>query len=299
MTSKLIFGILLCMMLIAPAFAYEKTNTVPWNTKEISFDGTMNVTYDASKTGERIALAQVIVPMNSTTDFTIFYGTSSTVTGTITSGWVPPTLYPPSAGYTTSTISMGGTTKTYQFFDIQPVLEMEIIGYGKDTNVTPAQTGFLVYSVDYGLFDNDLAVFYPVSNIGVNTIYRIDVKSTKPIDVNYRTGNPSDIATGASKSVTDMFSEWLEMAKSFLSFMYGVISTAITWVVFLWENIGLIIALYIAMTGFMAFQKGKKNIMRSIGIFLAYQKKLFETILALPHFIVDVIEKVRNILRLI
>lgn len=300
MSSKLPIILILCLILIYPVSAaqYSKTNTIPWNTQEHSFHDVREVSYDASKDNQRLALVQIITPMDSTVSFTIYYGNGSTVSGSFQTSWIAGTVVPPTISRTTSTVTLNGVSKSYTFTDIQPVLEMDIVGYGTDTNVTPPQTGFLVYNVDYGLFDNDLAVFYPVNNIGVNTIYRVDASCSKPFTIIYRTGNSKEIGQGASKNVIDIVNEWIAYAISIAETVYTIVTTLYYWIkFFFWDNLGMTIALYLAITAAVAFNQCT-DIWAGIKKFFKFQISLFTFILFLWDRFISLIATFRGIFRL-
>lgn len=300
MTSKLIFGILLCMMLIAPALATPYPSGSYTDSDSVKLTDVSSAHYNVTK-GNAIGNVVFTVPIGTNIAFTLGYGSSDTISGEINYYGIGSELM--GMEYSTnsySRVALDGNESANTFWDVGGGLVNRYAITGHAVDEDTGTEGLAVWDTSLlNFYSAENIAYVPITNIGSKPIYWIDIESDRPIEIEIAVGEQSYIQGEATKSISDILNDWLNLFKGVGSFFYGVVTTTLNWVVFLWSNIGLIIALYLALTGFMAFQQGKKNIPRSIGIFLGYQKKLFETLLALPHYIMDLIEKARNILRLI
>lgn len=300
--SVLLAVLLVAGMMVSPVAAgkYTLTNMPLYEKTNTDYKGVYNMTHDAAQDGQRIALIQFTIPTESQVDFTIWYGNGSSVSGysenhKIIDAWL--------VSQTVSTINLDGVSKEYTFIDTQPFYDFNLAGYAVErdsldfTNTT-APSGFLVYSLNYGGLDNDLAVFYEVNNPAVNTIYRIDASCSKPFDMFVTSGSPQDVAGGVSKSPLDMAWEWINMAISLGAFVYGFVTALFSWLKFFFiDNLVMTISLYLAIT--MAYSAAtSKNIFRFFGKFFNDQRKLFEFIFGLWKTLIEIISSFRGIFRI-
>lgn len=270
---------------------YSLTNIPLYKNTKTDFIQKTSVTFDASTLNEKIALMSFTIPEGTTVTLTIYYGNNSVVTATSENHKIDLLR-------TSSTVTIGGVTKTYSYIDTQPFYDFNFAGYAKDTNTTPETTGFLIYSLNYGSLDNDLAAFYPVDNIQINTIYRIDATGTKPFDLFITSGEPSTVAGGAGESVLDVLWKWINFGISVGGTVYSLAVETFTWLLFIWNNLVLIISLYIAMTMAFAARNSRGNIAKFYRTFFSDQKKLFEFILGLWQTFTIIISNMRSLFKL-
>jgi hypothetical protein len=300
----IILLMVLMSAMIVPAMAadYNTVAVLPFLMSDRTTQDYLAVTsvsHDASTAGKKIALVQVSLPRESTISFTLYYGNGSTVSGWMTSRAVGL------AGVQTETIvSIAGDTKSYTFLDTQPVYDVNLIGYVTKgswydvLNVTTPESGFLVYSIDYGKYDNDLAAYYPVSNPAQNTIYKITMTGDRPFQAFVTTAKAKDVIAQVSQSPIRTAVEWIEFAIQISFAVYEFAVALLYWLDFLiWQNWLMTISLYIAITGAMAFN-GSNDIFQAISKFFKMQKTLYEFIIGLWKSLVDLIATFRGIFRL-
>ena len=304
----IILLMVLMSAMVAPALAadYNTVAVLPFLMSDRTTQDYLAVTsvsHDASTAGKKIALIQVSLPRDSTISFTLYYGNNSQVSGSMSAA---------AAGAigerTTTTVSIGGDTKTYTFLDTQPVYDVNLIGYATRgnwydvLNVTQQESGFLVYSIDYAKYDNDLAAFYEVSNPGQNTIYKITMTGTRPFQAFVTTASAKDVeaqvAANPIKEAVRQAGDWISFAIQIGATIYDLGVSTFYWLkFFFWDNIILTIALYIALTGAIAMNQSK-DVFAAIGKFFKYQKTLFEFIIGMWQKLIDMIATFRGIFRI-
>jgi len=301
--AGLILLILIVAVPVVSAAEYTATNSLPpgifdYATRTTShFNKVMNMTYNDVANGKRISTIGFTIPVGSTVSFTIYYGANKTMTGTVEAHnveWLP---FP----RTESTITFDGVSKSYDYLDWSPTYEYDFAGYAKETNQTGTDpvTGFMVYAYNYGDYDNDLAVFRPVSNIGANTIYQIDMSGTDQFDVTVETNTLAAVAGGASKSPVDLAWDFINFAVTMGSFVLGLVITVFTWAkFFLWDNLSMTIALYISMTMVFAARNSRGNMQKFFRQFFSDQRKLFEFFLSVWNGLISLISNFRGIFRI-
>lgn len=284
--------------IVSPVSAvYTTTGDFAVNTDRQVFTNVYNVSYNVAGLNHRINLIQFSVDTGQYVNFTLFYGANLIVVGSaenhltgvgICIGLVPCPI-------TQSTITLNGVSKSYSYGDAQPFFDYNMAGYARDGgNVT----GFLVYSPSYGTFDNDLAVFYPVSNIASNLIYRIDISGPQTFTISIDHGASADVAANVNKSWLDVMWEWLNLAISLTLFVKDTAISLFYWLkFFFWDNLSMTVALYISIS--MAYSANTaKDIFTFLKKFFNDQKKLFEFILSLWTTLVNLIAQFRSIFHL-
>jgi hypothetical protein len=307
MKTKPAITILLALLIIAgmivspvSAGKYTLTNMPLYDKTNVDYKGVYNMSHDATKDGMKIALMQFTIPTESRVDFTIYYGNGSSVSGysenhKIVDAWL--------VSQTVATVSLDGTSKEYTYIDTQPFYDFNLAGYAVERDTldftnTTAPAGFLVYSLNYGALDNDLAVFYEVDNPAINTIYRIDASCTKPFDMFVTMGSPEDVAGGVSKGPIDEVWAWLNYALGIASFVFGFVTGLFGWIKFFFiDNLVMTVSLYLAIT--MAYAAAtSKNIFMFYRKFFSDQRKLFEFIFGLWRVLIEIVSSFRGIFRI-
>ena len=262
-------------MIVSPVCAGNYTprgdlDFLKQTTRE-SYSGANSYTYDASAIGDRISMVQFTVDTGQYVNFTIYYGTGSTVTGSAENridhiglcGFLPCPI-------TESIITLNSVSKSYQYGDIQPLFDFDIAGYGVDND--NGQAGFLAYDGNYGKYDNDLAVFYPVNNTATNLMYKIDISGSQTFSVYINHGKPSDVAGIVSKGLAETINEWVAFALALGGLVLAFVEGVLAWVIFLFSggNILIIVGLWIA--GTMAYSAMSSVTARGFDVFLFYKK---------------------------
>ena len=285
-------------MIVSPVFAlYTTTGDFAVNTERQTFTNVNNVSYNVASIGHRINLIQFSVDTGQYVNFTLYYGSGLTVegraenflTGVDLGGGVVP------LPVTESIITLNGVSKAYSYDDLQPFFDYTMAGYARDEG---NNTGFLVYSPSYGSLDNDLAVFFPVTNIASNLIYRIDIHGPQTFTISIDHGATKDIAENVVKSWLDVMWEWINFAISLTSFIKDTAIALFYWIkFFFWDNLTMTVALYLSIT--MAYSANtSKDVFKFFGKFFNDQKKLFEFILSLWTLLVNLIAQFRSIFHL-
>lgn len=298
MRSKIIFFFVLCLLLVSCADAgYVITNYPLYTKNNTNFENVNTVSFDATQINQRIALIQMTVPMGSYVNFTIYYGMGKTITGSSYSHIISviPWIR------TQTIIELNGSQNSYDYLDQQPYYDFELAGYARDD--TTKQTGFLVYDLGYGTFDNDLAVFSPVNNIGQNTIYRIDASGSNPFSIFITSGSREDVSKGASQGLLDAaltgINDWVQLATTIASDVYNFVIALMYWIKFFFiDNLGLTVSLYMALTlGFAArANPGKPD--KILRTWFSDQRKLYQFIIETWNFLVNIIGTFRGIFRI-
>lgn len=267
------------------------------NSNVVTVNNIYDYTYDASVDGDAIYRVQFTVPRDAYINFTLYYGTSSSVTGSAQStptGGLNPLI-------TTSYVELDGVTKSYTFWDVDPVYDYDIAGYA--SNGTD-MVGFAVYSRDYNsaILGNDLIVGYLVPDITHNLIYKIHFTGNKPFSLTYTSAPNKNIVdrinTGTATGLLNEFKKITDLAWAIWETLFLVVTETFYWLKFLfWDNIVLTVALYIGLTGAVAFNQSK-DVFAAIKKFFVYQKSIFHFILGLWNTLIDIISKFRDIFRL-
>lgn len=295
----ILFTVLMAGLVILPAGAatYTPTNNIViYETREIPFLQVYSLSYDASADNERVSLVSFTIPSDSQVDFTLYYGNGSTVTGSSENHHI-------NLLQTSSTVTLGGVSKEYTYIDTQPFYDFNFAGYAEERDILDplnqtARTGFLVYSINYGALDNDLAVFFEVPNPAINTIYRVDASSTKQFDMWVRVGAAADVSGGVSKDILEIAWEWINSAIALSSFVLDLVLALFAWLKFFFvDNLLMTVALYLSIT--MAYSAcTAKNIFTFFGKFFNDQRKLFEFILGLWKSLIEILASFRGIFRI-
>jgi len=276
----LLANLLVLGMIVSPvcAASYTLTGYQEYNVLDVQKDMFTNVrslTFDKSNDDKAITLIHFKVPQNHQVDFTIYYGTNASTSGSASNVW-NVSVYPTTT--TTSTITFDGVTKSYNYFDTNPSWDYYLSGYARSN--TDNSTGLIVYNAGYGSFDNELAVYKVVPSLGTNLIYRVELSSDAPFDVDISYGSKSDVAAAVSKTALDVAGDWLSTAISLSGSILAFV-LMLAWVIkfFFIDNLLLIVAMWISVS--MAY-----SAISSRDIF-AFYKKFFRTQRALLDFIVS------------
>ena len=296
MSSKLTFLALAIMILIVPAMAAPYPSGSYTDAESVSLTGVTNAHYNVTK-GNAIGNVVFTVPIGTNITYTLGYGSSDTIGGEINYYGIGSELLGMEYSVNSySRVSIGGNESSNTFWDVGGGLVNRYAITGHAIDEEAGTKGLAVWDTSvFNFYSADNVAYVPIDGIANKPIYSIDIVSDRPITIDISVGERTYIQTQASKTLAEVLLESIESGKQFANFVSGILAQGFTWLVFIYENIGLIIALYISLTGFMAFQKGKKNILRSIQIFFGYQRKLFETILALPYFIIDLADKIKSL----
>lgn len=281
--------LILAGMIVSPVCAdpaYTLTGYQEFNVFDVQkdlFSNVYNLTFDKSQQDKAITLIHFKVPQEHTVSFTLYYGSGNTALGSASNVW-NISIIPPHS--TTSTIIFNGETKQYSYVDTNPEYDYYLSGYARDnTN----QTGLIVYNVGYGGFDNDLAIFKPVSNPAVNLIYRVELSSDAPFDVDISYGSKEDVAAAVSKDPFQVASDWLDFAILIGDSVMGFVAAVFAWIKFIYMgNLLLIIALWFSVS--MAYSATtSKDIWGFYKKFFGLQRSFFDFMFLVWQTVVNII----------
>ena len=298
MSSKLIFLALAIMILIVPAMATPYPSGTFPNADIVKLTGASTTHYNVTP-GNAIGSVVFTTPQNTNITFTLGYGNGNTISGEIQYVQTTVALFGglEYGGYSYSRVAIGDNESSNTYLDAENgwTNRYGITGHAIDKEA--GTKGLAVWDTSVlNFYTSDNVAYVPIDNIANKPIYWIDITSNRPVDIEISVGKQSYIQSGSTQTGVDVLFNGFSEAKQQAEFIGGIVTTLFTWLSFIWLNIGMIIALYIALTGFMAFKAGKNNILRSIQIFFGYQKKLFETLLALPYFIIDLADKIKSLI---
>lgn len=264
------------------------------NANVVTENNQLDYTYDASADGDAIYRVQFTVPRDAYVNFTIYYGTSSSVTGSAQST--------PTGGLnpieTTSYVELDGVTKSYTFWDSDPFYDYDIAGYASNGSDI---VGLAVYSKDYNSawLGNDLIVGKLIDDMPHNLIYKIHFTGNKPFSLTYTSAPYKNIAdrlsVGTATGILSELAKLFELAWLLWVTLYDILFQTFFWLkFFFWDNLLLVIALYIGITGAVAFNQSK-DVFAAIKKFFNYQKSIFTFILGIWETLINLISSFRRI----
>ena len=289
-TKALLLALLLLAgMIVSPVCAdtgYTLTGYQEFNVFDVQkdmFNGVYNLTFDKSQQDKAITLIHFKVPQEHTVSFTLYYGSGNTVSGSASNVWNVSVIPLHSI---TSTIIFNGETKQYSYVDTNPDWDYYLSGYARDnTN----QTGLIVYNAGYGGFDNDLAIFKPVSNPAVNLIYKVVLSCDAPFDVDVSYGSKGDVAAAVSKTAFQTGADWLNFGLLVGGSVLGFITAVFAWIKFLYMgNLLLVVALWLAVS--MAYSATtSKDIWGFYKKFFGLQRSFYDFMFKIWQAVVSII----------
>lgn len=290
MKYNIFFALVALLILIFPgAMAANITITAEplGGTLNIAPSGMSDYTVDVSSL-QRNAVQRITVDVQtgSTIDYTLWYGNGTTISGQL--------IYQSAAGMCGlsplcqySSVSIGGNMDDHYYVGLEEIGRIDIVGYGR--NEDTSERVFIIYDSTMGLhIPGDAMAFYPVPS---GVIYKFSFSSTKPMtSLNYYTNTRENVDKASNTSLLDVFTDWWNiinqiketLIRVFWFFYYGF--------QFFWDNILLIMAMYLAITGAMA-ANGSKDIFTAIAKFFKYQQKLLEFLLNFIDRVISLISR--------
>jgi hypothetical protein len=156
-----------------------------------------------------------------------------------------------------------------------------------------------VYHAGYGSYDDELAVFMPVPNIGSNLIYKVVLTSPTTFDCDISHATYTAVSSAATKSVIDQAADILAFAMQISGTVVDLLYVAFHWIHFLFvKNIGLTVALYISGSLAFSARKCRGDPIKLLRQFFKDQKALFEFIIGLWNTFVSILSNLRGIFRI-
>jgi hypothetical protein len=289
--QTLILIMMVVTILVAPAMAIQIT-AEPLNVESTTTHKTTSLTYDGSSLGLGIQRIGIDTPTGGHVDFTITYGNGDTVVGSVdysNDGFFQQN----------SQIVLGGETSDYHYVGLEEIGRFYVGGYAINETPAPPVSGLVMYGSSFGLstITSDF-VFYPTTLGSDGVMYKIELASNLPVDVVIMTNPRGEVAVAKSKGLLEVINDWVLLAIKFAGTLYDLAVQTFYWLkFFFWDNLILTLALYIALTGAIAFNQSK-NVFAAIKKFFQYQRGIFNFIISMWEALINLISSFRGIFRL-
>jgi hypothetical protein len=265
----------------------------PNSYNQTHFDNVYAVSF--SSEGQIIHGINIQQNIDTITTITLTYGNGSTVSGNVTYLSVTPLT----SSYVST--SLGSVVSYGVFTDLLQLGQQEFaLTYASNISENEAvSTGFLLYHIQ--ALGSNYETYYEVNGFEGNLITSVEISSTNNIDVLIISA-PTDVvikdAKYTSYSVDQLGADWIALAVSMASFIYGVVLALFTWLKFFFvDNLLMTVSLYLAIT--MAYSFGRaKNMEQGLRKFFKFQRTFFEFIISLWNYLIQIISSFRGIFRI-
>jgi hypothetical protein len=310
MPRRFLFAALLFIaLLIAPVMGNNITITAEPLGGSLNpiIGGQSDYTVDVSSLQRNaIQRISVDVPTGSHVDYTVWYGNGTSLSGHMIYNSAPgmcgqsipfvdnPCQY--------SEVSIGSSSSSHYYVGVQEWGRLDIIGYGRDETIpaAPARV-FLIYDSSFGVSNvgivetylrpyiaGDALAFTPVPS---GVIYKFHISSNKPLTGGmYYTNTEKNVNDASNKSLLDVINDWLTLINQIKDGVIQIFWFFYEGFFFFWDNIFLILILYIVITGAIATNQSK-DIFQAIGKFFKYQQKIIEFFLGYIDKVTSLIAK--------
>jgi hypothetical protein len=287
--------------LIPPVSAgYSITGSFLDISQTINEPSTSHFVYTADP-DEKFVKVEFDVPINTLVNFTLNYGESSSVDGSIE--YVPYLV----VGKSTSTLMLGSDVKTENFIDAQAFgyaafRHIILQGYARNESGTSiSDVGFVVYDRGYGTYSN-MIVYYPVTNLPNNLIYGISVSSTQDITIEIQTSKTEDLFKYVSATLPEnfdvVFTKQISELSALVSLLWGIFLSLFFWFNFIFvDNLLLTVCLYFGVTMAYSAMQSNGNIFAFYRRFFKLQKTFYEFAINSINGLVQMITAVFNALK--
>lgn len=248
---------------------------------------------DVSPDGDAVQRISVDVPTGTTVNFTLYYGSGSTV-----SGWM--TYNNTGSFLQYSEVALESDVHGYEYVGIQEIGRIDIVGYARNwTSDTEYTTGFIVYDSVFGISERKAMAYYPVSSVSDNVIYKFEITSNNPVAVAYYTNTRTNVGKAAVNTPLQAVNEWVTFAISIGGALFGFVIGLFGLIKFFFiDNLLLIIALWISVTmAYSAITSGG-NVFRFYTKFFRYQRALLDFMVQLWNTLIQIISSFRGIFRI-
>jgi hypothetical protein len=297
MAISLALLIAVCVIVSPVSATYTITGDIPGipilnEAVKDYYTNVQTLSFATNTTGHAINLIHFKVPTGNYVNFSLHYGTGQTVSGSAENhltSVIPPT--------TLAYINFNGETQQYSYWDTNPEFDYNLAGYAREDSTNTS--GFIVYHAGYGGFDDNLAVFMPVSNIGTNLIYAVELSGSAPFDVDISHAEYASVSQGVSKTAWEAAGDWLNFGLQILTFVYDMVLSLFYWTKFFFvDNLVMTIALYLTLTMAFAARASRGNIAKFLRIWFKDQVGLMRFIFELWRMLIETIGSVRGWFRL-
>jgi hypothetical protein len=178
-------------------------------------------------------------------------------------------------------------------------MRTDIVGYGRNEDTLERlfiiyDTNGLFYIPDNPLIPADAMAFTPVPR---GVIYKFHLESNKPItSVFYYTNTKELVQKASDTSLLDAVSEFWSLLNKIKDNVIGVFWFGYSIAIFMWDNLFLIIPLYLVLTGVLAIQSAKGNphlrLLVALRNWFGMQRALFQFFMGTWDMIVGLITKI-------
>lgn len=294
--SLLVFLVLLGMI-ASPVCAGYQITAEPLGATWVSWGQSTGTTYDASTNGMAMQRIAWNLSIDTTVDYTLWYGNGSITSGQLI--YTPVGTQIAGVGEKHTSVSMGGVVSEYDYIGSSAIGRFDIVGYAKnETSTGVYQNGLIVYDSVFGISDMKCVVFTPTTSTGT-AIYKVSWSSNQPIKAGAYINTRTAVEGAASKTVLDIVWEWINFAISLASSVKDFVISLMVWIKFLFiDNLLLVIALWIAVTMAYAAITSVGNIFGFYKKFFKLQRALLTLIMELWNYFIQIIASFRGIFRL-
>jgi len=293
-----IFGLIACLsILVLPVNAgyvvtggnIDLENTVT-QTNVVAFTFTANP-------DEKISVIEFDLPINTALNFTVYYGSTSTV-----DGWAIYRVNTPLIN-SYSEVNLGGNGYNEVFIDplitgYSTTKHIQFTSYARNDSATD-ESGFAIYAQGFGLYSEEIA-YYPVPNLPGNMIYRVDFTSDQPITVTVDTARAGVLAQYVSSTVGESRDEGVigvvTGVYDFGMMIVGVVFSLLYWLKFIFiDNLVLTVCLYFA--GTMAYcSLTARNVFEFYRKFFGLQRSIFEFVANAFYLLIQMVVAVKSLI---
>jgi hypothetical protein len=285
--------VLVCVIVSPVAATYTITGDIPGvpilnEAVKDYYTNVRTLSFATNTTGHAINLIHFKVPTGNYVNFTLHYGTGYTVEGSAENHLI--SIIPPT---TAAYIRFNGVTSEYSYWDTNPEYDYNLAGYAREDSTN--QSGFIVYHAGYGGFDDNLAVFMPVSNIGTNLIYAVELSGSTEFDVDISHAEYASVSQGVSKTAWEAAGDWLNFGLQILTFVYDFVLSLFYWTKFFFvDNLVMTIALYLTLTMAFAARASRGNIAKFLRTWFKDQVGLVRFIFEMWRMLIETIGTIRK-----
>jgi len=295
-----VFCLVMVCLLAAPVSAgYTVTGGNIDLENTISGDNARAFTFTANP-DEKIGIIEFDIPIDTTVNFTLYYGS-----GSVVSGWA---IYRVNTPLVNSYTEVAIDTSVYSKVFMDPLISgysitrvVKFSSYARNDSATD-ESGFAVYAQGYGIWNSEIA-YFPVVDLPNNLIYRVDFTSDQPISFTVDTARADVLASHVSTTVAEEQQGVIGLVGSRIASLYDfgmmikdVVLSLLYWLKLIFvDNLVLTVCLY--FMGTMAYcANTSRNIFEFYRKFFGFQRSMFEFIASAFKMLLDMIVSVKSLI---
>ena len=303
-----LLAFLLCVGIILPVSAYYNQmdiNTAVVNAsdiKKVTFTDVTSVGWSDTANSTGIYGIHLDVPQGAIINYTLTYGSGSTVTGSA----YYISVYP---GSSIRYVEMNGYYEQQGFDDLTWVVGRQefIISYASnisDTDGSLISQGFMIQNP--GLIGQNIRAYFPAGDFSQNIITKADIQSNLPMDAVILTAPQDTILKGTGDTSVDwlvMARQWVNLAISIAGQVYNFVMWMLGIIKFFFiDNLLLTLALYLSVT--LAYSAMTSVTTRGFDVFrfykqfIGFQRSLLKFMMEIWGYLIQIISQFRDIFRI-